>query len=249
MAKKLYVVKSNELVQTFHGKRTLWEQKCISYICANIVEQYKPDIPVRDQVFSFSLSEFMKACDIAKSGQNRKNITDAIDALQVKSRWVRIQHEDGTEYETTVAWILKAKIEKGICYFYADEDMVPSILNLHNKFTKYECENVLKMNKPSSIALYELLKSYSFEKYKEFDHKWLLMHLGYDDTPAYTTNFANFMNKVMNPCLDEINELTDLGVTAVSHKTGREITSVSFEIKNVDKYLKMLKKEGLPVSA
>lgn len=247
MGRKLFVVKSNELIQTFHGKRTLWEQKCISYICANIVAQYNASLSSKDQEFSFSISEFMRACDICKSGQNRKNITDALDALQVKSRWVRIQREDGSEYETTVAWIVKARIEKGICYFYADEDMLPSILNLHGSFTKYECENILKMNKPSSIALYELLKSYSFEKRHEFDAKWLLMHLGYDDTPAYVINYANFMNKVMNPCLEEINELTDLDVSASTHKTGREVTSISFEIKNRDKYLARLKKEGLPI--
>lgn len=241
MEQKLYVYKSNELIREFKPANSLWEQKVINYICALIHQQRDESIDIASQEYSFNVKDIVSRCGLSKNGDVYDAVKIAIDKLQEKSKWIKIL-KDGKIYETTLSWILKSTISDGNVKFYADPDVVPMILDLQKNYTMFEVENILQMRKLGSIKLYELLKSYAFEKKKvSFSPDELLMLLNCDAIKTYVTNIGGFMRRVVEPAVEEINNITDLNVCVKTEKRGNQITEIIFSVKNVDKYLKSIK--------
>ena len=76
--------------------------------------------------------------------------------------------EDGSE--TLVGWLSKVTLFKGsgIATVTLDDDLVPYLFALGGQFTQYQLCNILSMKSAFSIRMYELLKSYGFQKSKIF---------------------------------------------------------------------------------
>ena len=216
------VVKSNNLIQKTRFQLTMQEQKIILYMISKI----KPD----EEDFStldFSISEFCKVCGMdSTSGKNYKDIKDKVKALSDKSAWVTL--ENGTE--TLIRWINKAWINKksGTIKLRLDDDMKPYLLQLQNFFTQYELLYILAMKSQYSIRLYELLKSYEYQRKKiifEIDElKRILSAENYE-------RFPDFKRKVLDIALREMNDLSDLIVTYEIIKEGRRYAKLEFSIR------------------
>ena len=77
-----------------------------------------------------------------------------------------------------------------------------------------------------AIRLFELFKSYQYQKIKEFgidELKSLLYAENYD-------NFAHFKKRVLEPAISEINEFTEIKVSYATISKGRKVIKVRFEI-------------------
>lgn len=227
-----YIVsKSNAIVQKSRYELSVPEQRAIAYICAMI----KP-IEALDRAkgtpfqleYEFDILEYAKVCDIsADNGRVYEETKALLKGLISKVMWLTL--EDGTE--TTVNWVNKVWTNKrsGKAKIRLDEDMTPYLFDLQEKFTSYGLYNILKMKSQYSIRLFEILKSYAYQKSKTFEVDELKRMLMVETIKSYD-NFKDFRKKVLEIAIDEINELTDLTVSMEQITKGRKVEKVKFRI-------------------
>ena len=227
-SKGYLVVKSNDLIQRNRFELSLPEQKTVAYICSMIQPMQTEESGFQLE-YEFKIREYCKICGIDyDNGKNYQDIKATLKKLRDKSMWLTLP--DGSE--TTVGWLAKATTNKksGIAHIKLDEDMVPYLFDLKQKFTQYQLYNVLGMKSAFSVRIYELMKSYSFRHTITFELDELKKLLMVEDVKSYN-RFPDFRRKVLEKAQLEINELTDINIEFEPIKTGRKVTSIKFIIE------------------
>lgn len=225
------VVKGNELIQKTRFSLSLTEQKTIAYICSMIkpvkaIDRAKGCAYQLD--YEFNIRDYCKVCGIDyDNGNNYANVKATLQKLRDRSTWMEL--EDGSE--SLVSWLNKARTNKksGIAYVRLDEDLVPYLFDLKEKFTQYQLYNILGMKSAFSVRLYELLKSYEIQKTKTFDLEELKCLLMVEDVKSYA-RFPDFRRYVLEKAQEEINELTDINIDFEPIHRGRKVVKVTFRI-------------------
>lgn len=130
----------------------------------------------------------------------------------IKSRWV-----------SKIAYVDSA----GILELVFAPDVIPLITQLEQSFTSYELKQISSLTSKYAIRLYELLIQWrSIGKTPVFlvDDFRFKLGLGSDEYKI----MSNFKKKVLDAALTQINEKTDIVASYVQHKSGRNITGLSF---------------------
>lgn len=229
-----YVVKSNELVQHNRFELSLTEQKTVAYVCSMI----KP-IEAKDRAkgvpfqleYDFNIRDYCKVCGIDyDNGNNYANVKATLKKLSDRSMWVTF--DENPDEEVLCRWLSKVRTNKksGIAHIKLDEDLVPYLFDMGRKFTEYQLYNILAMRSAFSVRIYELMKSYAFQKSKTFNIDELKRLLMVDNVKSYK-NFADFQKRVLDIAQEEINELTDLTISFEPITQGRKVVQVRFRIR------------------
>lgn len=227
------VIKGNDLIQKNRYSLSLLEQKTIAYICS-MIKPSKSEKSNFQLEYEFDIREYCKICGIDyDNGKNYQNVKSVLKKLSDKSMWLTF----GTQ-EVLCRWLAKIKTNKrsGKVHVKLDEDMVPFLFDLKQKFTQYQLYNILGMKSAYSLHIYELLKSYAFQRTIIFnldDLKHLLM---VDSVKTYN-RYANFRMRILEKAQEEINELTDINITYEAIKTGKKVTQIKFTIEEKFKKL------------
>lgn len=104
------------------------------------------------------------------------------------------------------------------------------LLKQHKYYTSYGLSDVLPMRRQSSPRLYEILKSYSknnSEWYFDLERiKYLLNCQHYD-------RWVDLKRRVIDPAMQEINELTNMIVNYAPVTKGRKVIGVKFFMKDI----------------
>jgi plasmid replication initiation protein len=227
-SKGYLVVKSNDLIQRNRFELSLPEQKTVAYICSMIQPMQTEESGFQLE-YEFKIREYCKICGIDyDNGKNYQDVKATLKKLRDKSMWLTLP--DGSE--TTVGWLAKATTNKksGIAHIKLDEDMVPYLFDLKQKFTQYQLYNVLGMKSAFSVRIYELMKSYSFRHTITFELDELKKLLMVEDVKSYN-RFPDFRRKILEKAQLEINELTDINIEFEPIKTSRKVTSIKFIIE------------------
>lgn len=218
------VVKRNDLIQKSRHQLNLQEQKIILYMISKI----KPnDNDFTEQIFS--IPEFCQIIGLDNdNGGNYAYTKKTLKSLSDKSIWVTL--DDGSE--TIFRWLNDVTINKrsGLIRLKHDEKLKPYLLDLHENFTQYNLIYTLAMRSQYSIRLYELLKSYQYQKYAIFDLDELKKLL-------FAENYKlgnDFKKRVIEPATNEICKLADIWVTYNLVKDGRKFSEVRFDIHAKD---------------
>lgn len=229
-AREMLVVKSNTIVQKSRFKLSVPEQKTIAYICS-MIKPRTNEARINNSPFileyEFNIRDYCRICKIDyDSGKNYEDVRTTLKGLRDKSMWLTL--EDGTE--TTVGWASKVWCNKGTgkAKVRLDEDLVPFLFDLKEKFLAYGLYSVLAMKSQYSIRLYELLKSYSGIGYFKTSTENLRKLLMLDDK-SYD-NFGEINRTVLKIAMAEINELTDIIFSYEMHKRGNKVVAVTFTI-------------------
>lgn len=226
-----WVVKGNELIQKNRFELSLTEQKTIAFICSMIKKNNINGVPFQLE-YDFNIRDYCKVCGINySSGNNYAEIKTTLKRLSDRSMWITF--DSNPNEEVLCRWLSKAKTNKksGIVHIKLDEDLVPYMYELKEKFTQYQLFNILAMKSAFSVRIYELLKSYAYLKSKVFDIDDLKHLLMVDNIKSYE-NFKDFRRKVLEVAEREINELTDINISYETIKKGRKVTKINFLIEN-----------------
>ena len=235
LTKRQYLtIKSNDLIQKNRFELSLPEQKTIAYICSMI----KP-IDLKDSVqgipyqleYEFNIREYCKICGIDyDNGKNYLDIKFTLKRLSDRSMW--LETETG---EVLCRWLSKVWISKrsGIVKIRIDEDLAPYLFNLKEKFTQYQLYNILAMKSAFSVRIYELIKSYAYQKNKIFEINELKHLLMVDNVKSYE-RYPDFRRFVLEPAQKEINKLTDLNISYEPITKGRKVVKIKFVIQYKD---------------
>lgn len=240
-SREYLVVKGNELIQQNRFELSLTQQKTVAFICSMI----KP-IDAMDRAngvpfqldYEFNIRDYCKVCGIDyNNGKNYADVKATLKRLRDRSMWLKLDNGD----ETIVAWLDRVTTNKksGIAKVRIDDRLAPYLFDLGQKFTQYQLYNILAMKSSFSVRIYELMKSYAFQKSKTFEVDELKRLLKVDELKTYT-NFNNFRTKILNKAQDEINELTDINIYFEPILKGRKTVKVKFRIENKNPIERML---------
>lgn len=221
------VVKHNDLIQKSRYNLTITQQKLIAYVIS-LIKPTDTDF----QRYEINVADFCELCGIDKNYFYSEFI-DIIDDMDSKTFWVKT---DSKIYK--FRWFLKAEYlyKKGKVRLILDDDIKKYLIELSKNFSKYELYNILALKSKYSLRLYEIFKSYAFQRVKELDIddlKEMLMATHYK-------NFKDFRIRVLDRAVEEINYYTDITVNYEPITKGRKVVSVKFTIrtkKSMDGYL------------
>jgi plasmid replication initiation protein len=230
VAKKELVVKSNRIVEASY-RLTLNEQRIILYSICRAREEQKglfPNLPVTISAETFT-RQF--------PGINKSNVylqlKEAMDALYDRSvTYYDIDPETGMERVNKTRWISRASYIDGAgrVQVIFTQDVIDHITRLETEFTSYQLEKVGNMTSTHAIRIYEMLAQYREIGTRELNMKWLRNALQIADDEYKLTK--NFMVKVLDVAVKQINEHSDLKVNYEFKKTSRAITDFVFKIKD-----------------
>lgn len=232
--KGYYVVKRNELIQRASYDLTAIEQKFLCYVISKI----KPT----DKEFERVIISAIDFADI--TGIDRRNVyrefQKMAESFKNKAHWIKIENEDVELFQV----FLKPRYNErmGNLSVILDPDLKKYLLELSGNYTLYELWNILSLKSKYSIRLYELYKSYAYQKENTFDIDHLKGMLCCENYK----NFADFKKRVLEPAVNEINKLTDLNVEYQTIRKGKggRISKIQFSINrkhSLDAYSAYLK--------
>lgn len=237
------VVKGNELIQNNRFELSLTEQKTVAFICSMIkpIEALDRAKGVPFQLeYEFNIRDYCKVCGIDyDNGKNYANVKATLKHLSDRSMWVTF--DENPDEEVLCRWLQKVRTNKksGIAHVELDRDLVPYLFDLGQKFTQYQLYNILAMKSAFSVRIYELMKSYAFQRTKTFELDELKRLLMVDDVKSYK-DFSLFRTKVLEVAQREINELTDINIYFEPITKGRKVVKVKFRIEQKNPMERML---------
>lgn len=230
MEKTELVAKSNRLVEASY-RLTLNEQRIILYaICRSREEQtgISPNKPV-----VIKADVFAKQFPSTDKGHVYHQLREAMDALYDRSVTLyETDDETGEPQVTKTRWISRASYVDGAgrIKIVFTEDVIKYIHRLETEFTRYQLDKISGMSSAHAVRIYELLAQYKKAGKRNLPLKDLRNWLQIEPDEYKLT--ANFMRKVLDAAVKQINEHSDLTVSYKPIKTSRAITDFLFKIKD-----------------
>lgn len=230
------VKKANKLILA-QFKMTTYEQKiillCISKIktCAS-----KTGKAVNlDLTFELTGQEIKK---FLKLNVNSKGLYSQLHEISEKLESHKIYIYNKNSF-TMIRPFPFCRYENEIFTLRFEQSMEEYLLELKDKFTVYNIDNIVDLKSTYSIRIYEILKSYEWlnetvfdldefkkiigvKSFDEENQKWM------DIYPRY----PNFKQRVLLVAQKELEEKTDIRFNFVEVKTGRKITQIKFIISS-----------------
>lgn len=221
------VVKSNDLIEAKY-ELSILEQKIILYAVSKLDRNAENFTMVQIRVQEVTDS-------IDSSVRRYTEFREIAKGLRCKS--VKLADQPDLD----VGWVASSNyMGDGIIQLEFSQTLIPYLLQLKERFTRYQLKNILYLKNKYSIRIYELLKQYEnmATDYREFDLDKLKDILMLGDKHS---DFRNFERRVLKPATEEINQHTDIRVSYDKLKLGRKITGIRFEVMYADKqYVKFL---------
>lgn len=237
MKKAELVVKSNRLIDASY-RLGMNEQRIILYAICRCREEQKglfPDLPV-----TITAEAFAKQFPSVDKSNVYGQLKEAMNSLYNRS--VTIHDIDPATKKARVRetrWISeKAYIDgAGHVQIVFTPEVIKYITRLETEFTSYQLEKVGNMTSAYAVRIYELLAQHREIGHRTFNMAWLreTLHIAPDEYKLTT----NFVRKVIEVAVDQINKHSDLTVSYKPVKTGRAITDFAFKIKDKERKAKM----------
>ena len=212
------VVKSNQVVEASY-RLSILEQRVLISAIAKIPKQIAV---TDDEIYTVSTNDLQSIGVHEKTAY--KELKLAVERLYERS----INFIDGSG--SKIRWVQRidfndSKSEIAIRF---SKDILPYISNVKANFTQYLLSDVATMKSAYSFRLYELVAQYKNigKRLIGIDDLRLMLDVG----KRYKTT-GNLIAWVIQPSIDEINEVTNLTVTVEPKKTGRKYTHLEFIIK------------------
>lgn len=214
------VVKANKLIEARYDLN-LNEQKIIIYAASKIDRE--------QDYFNYielDINEFTELLDT--KGKRYEEIRDITRELRRKEI---IINTDKKEY--IAGWLSSITFYKntGRIRLRFDDDLIPYLLQLKNRFTRYQLKNILYLKSKYGIRIYELLKQYEGIGQREFELQELKKILFIENQYNRVYDLKRF---VLTPAVEEINKHTDINISYDDIKQGRKITGILFTIESKD---------------
>lgn len=238
MKKTELVVKSNRLIEASY-RLGLNEQRIILYAICRCREEQKglfPDLPV-----TITADSFAKQFPSIDKTNVYRQLKEAMEALYERS--VTIHDTDPASGHTRVKktrWISEAAYVDGagnVQVIFTPE-VIKYVTRLESEFTSYQLEKVGHMTSAHAVRIYELLAQHREIGNRTLNLAWLRDTLQMQADEYKLT--ADFIKRVIEPSVEQINKHSDLTVSYKPVKTGRAITDFAFKIKDKERKVKVV---------
>jgi len=188
-------------------------------------------------------TEFHKADFEKKFKLSKYNTIDAKqDAQKVMSIMFSIEDLEDNYFEY---WNVfgSIKYKDGLFTFRWNEEFVPHILELKEKYITTDLTITSQFKSGFSWILYDYLKAHHGYWHKPISKDGLMRLFGVENVKTYIANTAQFKRTVLDVAIKEINEHTELEVRYNVEKEGRSITGFDLIWSNGQKLTSATKKQ------
>ncbi|NLR91597.1 replication initiation protein [Flammeovirga agarivorans] len=182
------------------------------------------DLTAEDEI-EFKVSEFLGR---HPGGKDLKQLDFGCDALASAKITLGEADHDSSQFDREyIPLFSKIKLDKTSIKFQFNGNF-KNLLSPTGNYTQYLYSSVRHMRSPHAVRMYDLL-SQGVGKYnsRKISVEELKSILGLSDSKSYK-NFAAFNRSILQKCLKDINENTDLEVRLELIKTGRRCTHLEF---------------------
>lgn len=232
MEKAELIVKSNRLIEASY-RLGMNEQRIILYAICRCREDQKglfPDLPV-----TITADAFVKQFPSVDKSNVYGQLKEALNSLYNRS--VTIHDIDPATKKARVRetrWISeKAYIDgAGHVQIVFTPEVIKYMTRLETEFTSYQLEKVGNMTSAYAVRIYELLAQHRDIGNRTLNMAWLRQTLQIEPDEYKLT--TNFIRKVIDVAVEQINKHSDLTVSYKPVKTSRAITDFTFKIKSKD---------------
>ena len=183
------------------------------------------------------------------NGKNRNNrLTDMLSKLVDDANFTYTEVVDGSNVDVKIKPVYQIKNNHKLAYSELSfaPDIMPLLVELHNRFTKYPLSDIVKMKSKYSIPLYRWLML-SFNQYEYYStsnkrtQEQLTEYLNpkislaelrrLTDTENKYKDWRNFRKRVLNTPMEEINNSSDrISFEWEAIRSGKNITDIKFTI-------------------
>lgn len=183
------------------------------------------------------------------NGKNRNNrLTDMLSKLVDDANFTYTEVVDGSNVDVKIKPVYQIKNNHKLAYSELSfaPDIMPLLVELHNRFTKYPLSDIVKMKSKYSIPLYRWLML-SFNQYEYYStsnkrtQEQLTEYLNpkislaelrrLTDTENKYKDWRNFRKRVLNTPMEEINSSSDrISFEWEAIRSGKNITDIKFTI-------------------
>jgi plasmid replication initiation protein len=236
MKKAELVVKSNRLIDASY-RLAMNEQRIILYAICRCREEQKglfPDLPV-----TITAEAFVKQFPSVDKSNVYGQLKEAMNTLYNRSVMIHdIDPATKKERVRETRWISeKAYIDgAGHVQLVFTPEVIKYITRLETEFTSYQLEKVGNMTSAYAVRIYELLAQHKDIGHRTLNMAWLreALHIAPEEYKLTT----NFVRKVINVAVEQINKHSDIKVNCTAQKTGRAITDFFFKIRDKERKAK-----------
>jgi plasmid replication initiation protein len=238
--KQELVTKSNRLVEASY-RLSLNEQRIVLYAICRCREEQRG--LSNDSPITIRADVFAKQFDLDLDN-SYGYLREAMESLYDRS--VVFHDEDpstGLPRVNKTRWISRASYIDGAGHIQIifTSDVVKYFTRIEKELTSYHLESVKGITSAYAVRIYELLRQYLSLGTRTLEIAWLREALQIPDDEYKAT--ADFIRRVINVSVVQINDHTDMKVDHKAKKTGRAITAFVFKIKHKD----TVKKKKNPV--
>ena len=220
------VVQQNRLIEAWHGM-TLTEKRIFIYVSPLVRHQ---DVKEGDSI-TVRVLDFANACDIQPQTAY-EGLRDACKNLFKRS----FSYIDERACRVDCRWVYRVVYneKKGEIELSFPKEIIYmlTIFDKNNSFTIYDKNIGLSFRGMYSLRLYELLQQYKKLGERKVEISELRNMFSLNDKYKI---LANFKARVIDPAIEEINELSNLIISYEQIKRGRVITAFLFTIKEKEK--------------
>lgn len=206
-ARRLYVVKANDIIRKSRYSLTAQQQKIVLFCISKIRPNDEPT-----NKYEIDIAELCEACNIEYDNTGYYYKAIKADLINLTQRyWVELPDKT----LSTVSWIGDAKIlpysSKVIISFHPE--MTPYLFKLKERYTQYRLEDVLPFRGKYAIRMYELLRSYvsSTEIGESFKKKVTLSiaEIKYNLDVEKYDRWIDFERRIIISSINEINKYSE----------------------------------------
>jgi len=204
---KHLVVKDNKLIQASYKLGSV-EQKIVLSIISKINMNDN-----EFNVLSFDLDYFAEHIGI----KSHKGYVDFLEETLIKLRSKTIVIREPDDSRIVSGWLSAGKIDpdKKKIKLEISNILKPYLLQLKEKFTRYQLKAVMKLSGSASFRIYELVKQFQGDKKEwsvDFYIKQIKKLLMIEKSKAYKF-YGSIKQRIINPAIQEINQYTDICVS------------------------------------
>ena len=217
------VVKDNNLVNASY-ELTLNEQRLMLGCISLIDSRHQIDT---QRLYKIQVKDIGDLCGVVNTTHFYKDMVGA--AKRLLKRTIKIGDKQSGVYGEAV-WITRYVVDdrNRTIEVNFNEDVIPYLTSLQNRFTKYKLRDVAKFKSVYSIRIYEQLAQWKRVGYVELEIEKLRHILCVQD--KYKT-FSDLRKKVIEVAVREITEYSNLDVSYGYRKEGRVIVAIQFRFE------------------
>lgn len=212
------VVKHNDLVEARYNLN-LTEQKIILYSVSKINTNKD-----KFNLIKLEVKEITKL--IGTDNDRYSEFSSIANGLMDK----KIYFKDRPNLD--IRWLASSEyVGDGIIELEFSEKLIPYLLKLKEKFTRYQLKNIINFKNKHSLRIYELMKQYQSIGKRNFELEEFKEILFLENQYERIYDFRRF---VLDSAKEEINKDTDINISYETIKKGRKIVGISFKIESKD---------------